>query len=133
MANIHPQNVLHHERVDWSGNPSCRFCISQRKLLQIHSRRPHPLLFLSLVHQDLVFAFFPTSRPKCEASGVFMVACVWLYTGNILCLYWRNTLFMPRSVNRIYCDRMLQAFGDIKSECLLKAELCLGCAHGFWE
>lgn len=88
MADTYRESVLHHERGRWPRITWSGLCIQKPELLQVHSRRDHSLLFISLVHQDLVSASLQTSGHECEAPEGFMVASVWLHPRNILRLYW---------------------------------------------
>lgn len=98
MADLCRQYVLHHESIGWPGITWCRLWIHQRTLFQVHRGRHHPLLFISLVHQDLVPAFLQASRQESKTSGALMVACVWHHRCNIFRLYWHHTILMPPSV-----------------------------------
>lgn len=133
MADICRQYVLHHESGGWLGTPSGRLCIHQRTLLQVDGCRHHPLLFISLVYQDLVSAFLQATRHERQASKVHMVAYLWYHGCNILRLYWHDTILMPPSIISISCRSLRHAACYNLSASYLEAELYLGRPHGFFE
>ena len=104
-----------------------------RQIFENHNRCHGVFLFKSLVNQNIVSAFFSTSRQECETSKAFMVACICFHTRNIFRLYWQYTVLLSRSTVGVFGCRLQQGLFWITSAHHFQIELCLGSTHGLFK
>ena len=87
MAGIRGRSVLHHEGIRWLGDAGCGFCSSLGKVFQGHAGRHHPLLYSTMVDQDIFSSLLPTPRQQRSRAEANLVACTWSYPRNVLRLH----------------------------------------------